>query len=319
MTQDSWDQLAAVLPEKNELLVSFRFFAKTVAAPYTYSTRVKLCCEQLTKHVRLLSHIGARTMALYQTVSELTRNTLMTLMRECFRCFDVCFNHLYSKFSTQKNVGEKDYKWGVCNSILKYLCSLIHSFESYGQQDESLYPFQDQIFSIFEESLTKFFVSARALQKSKQTKLNVVSNQPDITESNNYVDMIHNMKKVGHNKIGGRYCLAFARLAFIFEANETNCKIYMNILKTFSEPIFTNLRQNGLKTSSTLYKRAQKFNTKKQIMSVVTSTLRSSSNVVPENFTEIAKTVEALPESKKRKRERTDEVLTVPVRPKELG
>ena len=60
LTAEAWDQLKATV-ETKELLSSLRFLAKTVAAPYTYSTRAKLVREKLEKYVRLLAHIISET------------------------------------------------------------------------------------------------------------------------------------------------------------------------------------------------------------------------------------------------------------------
>ena len=62
LTVEAWDQLTAVT-ETKELLSPIRFLAKTVAAPYTYSTTAKVKREQLEKHVRLLTHIICKTIS----------------------------------------------------------------------------------------------------------------------------------------------------------------------------------------------------------------------------------------------------------------
>lgn len=325
LTVEAWDQLTATVTETKELLSSFRFLAKTVAAPYTYSTRGKLYCEQLTKHVRLLAHISCKTLALCNTASG-QHKTVVTLMRECFTSLDVCFNKLEQRFAkTAERLKEKDYKWGLCNSILKHFLPVVQSFESCGQRDGKLYPFLHKTFSTVEESLTKFYVSARASRSSARACKPQSPQSPAIQESSNFADILQNIKRVSLDENGGRFRLVFAKLTFIFKANEAHCKNWMNILESFSGAVFHDLREHGLRPSSDVYKRAVKFNPKSRVMSVTAATVKtfplshSKMDVgllgVAEEPTTLAVTQAA---SKKRKRETQEDSgqPTLEARPK---
>ena len=107
LTVEAWDQWTAVVTETKELLSSIRFLAKTVAAPYTYSTTAKGKREELEKYVRLLAHI------IRETIWCDGLGDKGTFLCEVCKTLRDCFDKL-SQLDWKKNKLKKE---GTCNIV----------------------------------------------------------------------------------------------------------------------------------------------------------------------------------------------------------
>ena len=271
LTPETWDVLFApnkllggtVVVSKDEIESAFKYVVKMSTAVYTYSTRLKLCSEQIVEKMLLFLHIATRV------------GDASELAMEAFKAVKDCMKLLEEKFTNTRSAKIDNYKWELCSRMCYAFQSITsHILTHYAEEDGPKgSPVFQSLFKLFKELEPNIISLFTAIWASKDLKY--INPAPCVNAnggpSRTRETCLVELQKLGiapSTKQGPTQILrtrqeeslrwVFARLHFTFDSTDATC---FEMVKTMNQRI----RSTFFGKKGNIYRAALKFNSKAKV------------------------------------------------------